>query len=81
MLSFTDQPLHVQPMPHRTHPHRRRRSCAEGAASRRDREEEVEYETAWCEIEEGNYARIDALGAGEKSLSEWTEHDGISCFS
>ena len=80
MLSFTDQPLHVQPMPHRTHPHRRRRSRAEGAASRGDREEEVEYETAWCEIEEGNYARIDALGAGEKSLSEWTEHDGISCF-
>ena len=39
-----DQPLHVQPVPHRTHPDRRRRSGAEGPAGRGAGEEEVEFE-------------------------------------
>lgn len=34
---ITDQPVYVEPMPHRTHPYRRRGGCPEGTRSRSPR--------------------------------------------
>ena len=61
MLEITDQSLHVEPVPYRVDPDGRRRGSAEGSSSRRDREEEIEQQTAWREGEEGYHARIDFL--------------------
>lgn len=50
-----DQPLHVQPLPHRTHPHRRRGSRAEEPRDDGAPEGEDEYPPAGRGCEAGDY--------------------------
>lgn len=52
---MADQPLHVQPLPHRAHPHRRRGSRAEEPRDDGAPEGEDEYPPAGRGCEEGDY--------------------------
>jgi len=54
-LHTTDQPLHVQPLPHRAHPHRRRGSRAEEPRHDGAPEGEDEHTPAGRRREEGDY--------------------------
>ena len=58
ILSLTDQSLHVQSLPHRTHLDGRRGGCPEGSAGGGAGEEAPEHKTARCSGQEGDHGGL-----------------------
>jgi hypothetical protein len=66
LLMITDQSLHVQPLPHRTHPHRRRRSCPEIRGRCATRGCSLVIKAAWRAPQEGYHFGL----GGERCVVE-----------